>query len=191
MEQSLPLTMNEKRSRSVSSAIQQFGRKLSGFVRGRVRSQADAEDILQEVWIQLSNLTEFSEPDNLGAWLYRVARNKVIDLYRKKGTEPVDDLFRDSDEGESGFRELLLSDERDDPEFLFFKELFWKELMDALGELPENQREVFVLNEIEDLTLQEIADRNGENLKTIISRKGYAVKHLRNRLGHLYRELNS
>ena len=71
-----------------------------------------------------------------------------------------------------------------------FKEQFWHELMEALDELPENQREVFLLNEIEDYTLQEIADKKNENLKTIISRKGYAVKHLRKRLQHLYNELN-
>ena len=84
----------------------------------------------------------------------------------------------------------MLLDENASPELALFKEEFWSELMQALDELPENQKEVFLLNEIEDFTLQEIADQKGENLKTIISRKGYAVKHLRKRLQHLYNELN-
>jgi len=72
-----------------------------------------------------------------------------------------------------------------------FKEMFWKEFQQAIEELPPNQKEVYLLNEMEDMTLQEIADQKGENLKTIISRKGYAVKHLRNKLNYLYEELNS
>ena len=80
-------------------------------------------------------------------------------------------------------------DDRNNPDLNFFKELFWKEFQQALDELPPNQKEVFILNEIEDMTLQQIADQKGENLKTIISRKGYAVKHLRNKLNYLYKEL--
>jgi RNA polymerase sigma factor (sigma-70 family) len=80
-------------------------------------------------------------------------------------------------------------DDSNDPDLALFKDLFWKELLAALDELPENQKQVFVWNELEDLTLQEIADQTGENLKTIISRKGYAVKHLRKKLAYLYQEL--
>lgn len=99
-------------------------------------------------------------------------------------------LYRSEDEDELPIKEILLLDESANPELAIFKEQFWDELMSALDELPENQREAFILNEIEDFTLQEIADKNGENLKTIISRKGYAVKHLRKRLKNLYNELN-
>jgi len=84
-----------------------------------------------------------------------------------------------------------LADDSGNPELAMFKEAFWQEMTAALDELPENQREVFVLNEIEDETLQEIADKTGTKLKTVISRKGYAVKHLRKRLSHLYDELNN
>ena len=82
-------------------------------------------------------------------------------------------------------------DDTNNPELGFFKELFWKEFQTALDELPANQREVFLLNEMEDMTLQQIANQKGENLKTIISRKGYAVKHLRNKLNYLYEELTN
>ena len=126
----------------------------------------------------------------MSAWLYRVAQNRVTDNYRKKKTENLEDYTYENDENEISVKEILLLDETSNPELAIFKEQFWHELMEALDELPENQREVFLLNEIEDFTLQEIADKKNENLKTIISRKGYAVKNLRKRLQHLYNELN-
>ncbi len=177
-------------TKSIKSTIQQFGKKLFGFIRGKVRSNEDAEDILQDVWYQLSSFGNIEEIENVSAWLYKVARNKVVDRYRKNTPETLDDFGYEEEDGEFFFKEMLLLDESNDPELQLFKETFWNELQLALGELPKNQSEVFVLNEIEDLTLQEIADLKGENLKTIISRKGYAVKHLRNRLNYLYKELN-
>ena len=177
-------------TKSIKSTIQQFGKKLFGFIRGKVRSNEDAEDILQDVWYQLSSFGNIEEIENVSAWLYKVARNKVVDRYRKNTPETLDDFGYEEEDGEFFFKEMLLLDESNDPELQLFKETFWNALQLALGELPKNQSEVFVLNEIEDLTLQEIADLKGENLKTIISRKGYAVKHLRNRLNYLYKELN-
>lgn len=175
---------------TIKSTIQAFGKKLFGFIRGKVRSNEDAEDILQDVWYQLSSFGNLEDIENVSAWLYQVARNKVTDKYRKKTTDSLEDYaFEDSD-GDLMFKEILLLDESNNPDLALFKEAFWVELEKALQELPENQREVFVLNEMEDLTLQQIADLKGENLKTIISRKGYAVKHLRNRLNYLYTELN-
>lgn len=190
MEHDLEFSMNERKSTTITSTIQQFGKKLFGFVRGKVRSTEDAEDIVQDVWYQFSSLTNINELENVGAWLYQVARNKVTDKYRKKGTESLEDFAYEDAEGELSFKEILLLDDSQSPDLQYFKELFWKELLAALDELPENQREVFILNEIEDLTLQEIADKQGENLKTIISRKGYAVKYLRKKLNYLYQELN-
>ncbi len=95
----------------------------------------------------------------------------------------------DDNEDEFSIREILLLDESNNPEIAMFKDVFWKELLTALNELPENQKSVFILNEIEEKTLQEIANLQHENLKTIISRKGYAVKHLRKKLLPLYTEL--
>lgn len=168
------------------TVVKDYGTRLFDFIRGRVNSREDAEDILQDVWYQLSNI-DIEAVDSMSGWLHRVARNKLADKYRKKR-----DLLMNSnnDEDESPF-DNLFSSLGDSPETSQFKELFWEELMDALDELPDNQRQVFIWNELEDQTLQEIADKTGENLKTIISRKGYAVKHLRNRLADLYNELNS
>ena len=189
MELIMNYSMSEQRSTSLTSIVQQFGKKLFGFVRGKVKTTEDAEDIIQDVWYQLSNLTNVQDVENVGAWIYQVARNKVTDRYRKKTTDSLENYAYSGEDGEFNFKDILLMDDSNNPELGHFKELFWDELMDALDELPSNQREVFVLNELEDFTLQEIADQKGENIKTIISRKGYAVKHLRNKLNHLYNEL--
>ena len=189
MELIMNYSMSEQRSTSLTSIVQQFGKKLFGFVRGKVKTTEDAEDIIQDVWYQLSNLTNVQDVENVGAWIYQVARNKVTDRYRKKTTDSLENYAYSDEDGEFNFKDILLLDDSNNPELGHFKELFWEELMDALDELPNNQREVFVLNELEDFTLQEIADPKGENIKTIISRKGYAVKHLRNKLNHLYNEL--
>jgi RNA polymerase sigma factor (sigma-70 family) len=190
METITTASMSDERHFSITETVQQFGKRLFGFVRGKVKTTEEAEDILQDVWYQFSRLSNLDELENVSAWLYRVAQNRVTDNYRKKKTENLEDFTYENDENEISFKEILLLDENASPELALFKEEFWNELMQALDELPENQREVFLLNEIEDFTLQEIADQKGENLKTIISRKGYAVKHLRKRLQHLYNELN-
>jgi RNA polymerase sigma factor (sigma-70 family) len=190
METITTASMSDERHFSITETVQQFGKKLFGFVRGKVKTTEEAEDILQDVWYQFSRLSNLDELENVSAWLYRVAQNRVTDNYRKKKTENLEDFTYENDENEISFKEILLLDENASPELAIFKEEFWSELMQALDELPENQKEVFLLNEIEDFTLQEIADQKGENLKTIISRKGYAVKHLRKRLQHLYNELN-
>jgi RNA polymerase sigma factor (sigma-70 family) len=189
MEQTMNYSTGEQNTISISNTIQEFGQKLFGFVRKKVKSTEDAEDILQEVWFQLSNLTDIAELDNVSAWLYEVARNKITDKARKKTNLSIEDYGFESDDGEFNFKEILLMDDSNNPDLAFFKELFWKEFQQALDELPPNQKEVFILNEIEELTLQQIADQKGENLKTIISRKVYAVKHLRNKLDYLYKEL--
>ncbi|MDD2799229.1 MAG: RNA polymerase sigma factor [Bacteroidales bacterium] len=190
METLIELSMSEQNSTSIAKTIQQFGKNLFGFVRGKVKTIEDAEDVLQDVWFQLSKLTNLAELENISGWLYEVARNKITDRQRKKTDALLDDFSYENDDGEFNFKEILLLDDTDSPELADFKDIFWKELQTALDELPENQREVFLLNEIEDMTLQQIADKKGENLKTIISRKGYAVKHLRKKLNYLYQELN-
>lgn len=191
METTIHLSMAEQKASSINKAIQQFGKNLFGFVRGKVKSTEDAEDIVQDVWYQLSNLNNIAELENVSGWLYEVARNKITDKSRKKTNQALEDYNYTDEDGEFNFKEILLLDDTNNPELGFFKELFWKEFENALAELPENQREVFLLNEMEDMTLQEIANQKQENIKTIISRKGYAVKHLRNKLNYLYIELNS
>lgn len=180
--------MSEKNT--ILSTVRRYGSKLFRFIRGRVRSEEEAEDILQDVWVQLSRLSNLEEVESISAWLYQVARNRITDTYRKKNTESLEELAFEDEDGNLDFKEILLSDSQS-PEDAFFKEIFWDALMQALDELPENQRQVFVWNELEDLTLQEIADKTDQNLKTIISRKRYAVQHLRQRLQALYDELNN
>ena len=190
METISTASMTQERNFSIAETVQQFGKKLFGFIRGKVKTTEEAEDILQDVWYQFSRLSNLDELENVSAWLYRVAQNRVTDNYRKKKTENLEDFTYENDENEISFKEILLLDENASPELAMFKEEFWNQLMDALEDLPESQREVFLLNEIEDFTLQEIADQKVENLKTIISRKGYAVKHLRKKLHNLYKEIN-
>ena len=190
MDVTINLKMAEEKQISITETITQFGKKLFGFVRGKVRTNEDAEDILQDVWFQLSNISNIDELENMSAWLYQVARNKITDTFRKKRTSALEDYSYENEDGEFNYKDILLLDDTNNPDLAFFKELFWKELMSALDELPEKQKEAFVLNEIEELTLQQIADKTGENIKTIISRKSYAVKHLRNKLNYLYQELN-
>jgi len=191
METAVQLPMRVPKVNSVTETIKEFNRKLGGFVRNRVKTDEDAEDILQDVWMQLSNLGNIGDLENVSAWLYEVARNKITDKSRKKTNLSLEEFVYEDEEGAFNFKEILLLDDSNNPELGFFKELFWKEFQTALDELPENQREVFLLNEMEDMTLQQIANQKGENLKTIISRKGYAVKHLRNKLNYLYEELNT
>lgn len=172
----------------IARIVARYGSALFGFIRGRVPTDADAEDLLQDVWVQLSSQPEIEAIGQMSGWLFRVARNKITDRYRKKRTTALEDLAFEDEDGGIGFRDILLADEHD-PDLGELKRIFWEELMAALEGLPEAQRDVFVKNEIEEMTLQEIADHSGENLKTIISRKRYAVLKLRERLRTLYEEL--
>lgn len=178
-----------KRETSFTQTIKNYGKQLFSFIRGKVPRVEDAEDILQDVWYQLSNLTNYDEIESISGWLYSVSRNRVTDFYRKKKTDHLEDYTYEDEDNDLQIKDILLLDDSNDPELALFKEIFWDELFKALDELPENQRSVFVQNEIEDKTLQEIADASGENIKTIISRKGYAIKHLRKRLLPLYTEI--
>jgi RNA polymerase sigma factor (sigma-70 family) len=176
-----------KQATSVVQAVKEYGKRLSGFVRAKVRTDEDAEDIMQEVWYQLSGIGEETEIESLSGWLYRVARHKIIDLYRRKTTEPLDSMIGDDEQDGFDIGGILYADTAT-PETEYLRDIFREELFAALDELPEAQRQVYVWNELEDMTLQQIADRTGDHLKTVISRKGYAVKHLRKRLETLYKE---
>lgn len=176
---------NEKAT--IIQHVNQYGKQLLRFIRGKVATDEDAEDILQDVWYQYMNVDEISAIESISGWLYRVAKNKITDRFRKKKNVSLEDFAFESDDGEVNFKDILLAVSKT-PEDDFLQKIFWEELTNALDELPEKQKEVFIKNELEDMTLQEIADQSGDNLKTIISRKGYAVKHLRNRLNNLYKD---
>lgn len=187
----LEIPMSETPSITITDTVKQYGRQLFGFIKGKTKTIEDAEDILQEVWYQLSRLGNLNDLENVSAWLYTVSRNKITDLYRKKKSDNLEDYTYEDEDEEGNFeiKDILLLDESNNPEMALFKELVWNELQKALDELPANQRLVFIENELEDKTLQQIAEEQQENLKTIISRKGYAGKHIRKKLLPLYQEL--
>jgi RNA polymerase sigma factor (sigma-70 family) len=192
MEIAENITMPQKEKENmISQTVSSYGGKLMSFIRPKVKNTEDAEDILQEVWYQFSSLTNLSEIVNIGGWLYRVTSNKIIDKYRKKKTENLEDFVYEDEDGSFSIKDILLLDESAGPDIKMFQDEIWKKLFEALEELPEKQRLVYVENELNDKTLQEIADEQGENIKTIISRKNYAVKHLRSRLKQLYEDLNN
>jgi RNA polymerase sigma factor (sigma-70 family) len=152
-----------------------------------VNNDEDAEDILQDVWYQLSAIVDTEPIEKMSSWLYRVSRNRIIDKKRKQKQLSLEDFAYEDEDGEIVFPDSLLEDEitpEDEFDRAFLKESFFK----AISNLPEKQRQVFVMNEIENYTLQEIADITGDNLKTIISRKRYAVAQLRLQLKNLYNE---
>lgn len=172
----------ERKKMNLIKVIGDYGRQLFGFIRSRVRSNEDAEDILQDVWYQLSSQAKLDDIESISGWLYRVAKNRITDNYRKK--KSANRLLLDEEE------ELtipaFMNEADTNPETAQLQKLFRETLFEALDELPEKQRNVFIWNELEDITLQEIADREKENIKTIISRKRYAVQHLKRRLEFLY-----
>ncbi|MBO9200109.1 MULTISPECIES: RNA polymerase sigma factor [Niastella] len=180
--------MTADRRRNITQVITDYSKRLMGFIRKRVNNEADAEDILQDVFYQFVGNTQPIE--QMTAWLFTVARNKIIDRQRKKRPEALEDLFGE-EEGEEGglnWTEFLF-DASDNPEKDYLRTLFWEELNNALNELPEEQKQVFILNELEGVPFKEIAERTGETVNTLLSRKRYAVLHLRNRLSVLKDEL--
>ena len=189
--------MSSSSRKNITSVISRFGKRLLGFIRQRVASEADAEDILQDVWYQLTTTVDTEPIEQVSGWLFAVARNKIIDRYRKKRPESLDMLLQSggagdarSSSGEDG-PDLagILFDNSSNPETANLRALFWKVLQEALEELPEEQRTVFVWHELDGLSFKEIADLTGENVNTLISRKRYAVIHLREKLLTLYHEI--
>lgn len=176
-----------QQKQNIIQAISSYGRRLFGFIRGKVGTDEDAEDILQEVWYQLSSQAKLEDIESVSGWLYRVAKNKITDNYRKKKATTGSELYEEEDNDEWRVPSFMVSGEHN-PETEQLRKLFRDTLFNALQELPAEQRTVFIRNELEDMTLQEIADRERENIKTIISRKRYAVQHLRKRLEFLYND---
>jgi RNA polymerase sigma factor (sigma-70 family) len=189
LSMNIELTMTESKAMTIAETVKQYSRQLFAFIQGKTKTAEDAEDILQEVWYQLSRLVNLDELENVSAWLYTVSRNKITDLYRKKKSDNLEDYFYENEDGIFEIKDILLLDESQNPELSMLKDLFWKELLEALKELPANQRLVFIENEMEGKTLQQIAEEQGENSKTIISRKGYATKHLRKKLHLIYEDI--
>lgn len=180
--------MTERTGSGIVEAIQEYGKRLFSFIRQRVKTDEDAEDILQDVWYQLSNTLSAEPIEQIGSWLYTVARNKITDTYRKQKPIRLDDFVYEDEEGEINYKDLFLAD-LVTPEDSYERQEFWDRFGKALNELPTEQRQVFVWNELEDITFREIAEKTGENIKTLISRKRYAVNFLRKQLESVYEEI--
>jgi len=184
--------MSDERSNDIGQIVTRAGQRMMRFIRARVGSDADAEDILQDVWRQLVTAFEDGPIEHVVSWLYTTARNRIIDQYRKPKMASLDALTAESELEEDAFElpESLLHDAAT-PESENLRNLFWEQLQVALAELPQEQRQVFVWHELEGLSFKEIAAVTGENLNTLLSRKRYALLHLRQRFQRLHDEFLS
>jgi RNA polymerase sigma factor (sigma-70 family) len=183
----IPAEMTTEHKRNTTRVINDYSRRLLGFIRKRVNNEADAEDILQDVFYQFIGNTQPIE--QLTAWLFTVARNKITDKQRKKKPEALEDLYTAAEEDIAFDWTEIFFDNTDTPETAYLRSLFWEALDNALNELPPEQKEVFVMNEIEGIPFKEIAEKTGQAVNTLLSRKRYAVLHLRDRLSVLKDEL--
>jgi RNA polymerase sigma factor (sigma-70 family) len=176
-----------EQNRRLSEVIERERRRLLNFIRTRVKDDEDAEDILQDVFFELIQAYRLMKPiEQAGAWLFRVARNRIIDRFRKKTAESLSEV-PEGQEDTLALEELLPSPDAG-PEAAFARRVLLEELDAAIEELPEEQREVFVAHEIDGLSFHQMAERTGVNINTLLSRKRYAVLHLRRRLQAIYEE---
>ena len=168
-----------------------FRQRLLNFIRSRVSSIEDAEDILQDVFYQFSSVNNLVNPiENISAWLYRAARNRIIDHHRKKKDESLPASY-DEDADEYIFDEIadIIYGEETTPETEILRSLVLEEIQTAVADLPKEQREVFEMSELLDYSIKEIAEKTHTPVNTVLSRKHYAVKFLRKRLEELYGDL--
>ncbi len=189
-------TMTTRQNAEIQETVRKERKRLFDFIRQRVNSDEDAEDILQDVFFQFVNAYRMMEPiEKVTSWLFTVARNKITDLYRKKKTESFSSLAHASgaddtdDEASNYFLDELMQDTSETPESQYMRSLMWDTLNAALEELPSEQREVFTMHELDGLSFKDIASLSRQPINTLLSRKRYAVLHLRDRLQTLYNEL--
>ncbi|MFI5148329.1 MAG: RNA polymerase sigma factor [Bacteroidia bacterium] len=176
----------------IGYAVQQERRRLLDFIRRRIPDESDAEDILQDVFYQFSESFMIQPIEQVSAWLFRAARNRITDLFRKKKATPFSRTFHPSDDEEDGPSiDDFLPDASGGPEAVYARKIIMAELMEALDELPVEQRDAFVMHEMEDKSFKEMAVLTGEGVNTLISRKRYAVLYLRDRLKALHDEFNN
>ena len=178
-----------EQDQQISEVVKRERSRLGNFIRRRVADPRDAEDILQDVFYQLVEAGRLLTPiDHVTSWLFRVARNRIIDLFRKKKPESFSDAAIEDEEGELLQLEEMLPSPDAGPDAIYARNVLLGELEAALDELPDEQREVFVAHELEGLSFKEIAAETGVSVNTLLSRKRYAVLHLRERLQKIYDE---
>ena len=179
-----------EQDRQTSEIIAEERSRLRNFIRRRVPDPADAEDIVQEVFYELVEANRLLMPiEHVTGWLFRIARNRITDLFRKKTPETFSDRAVEGEDGELLQIEDLLPSPDAGPEALYVRNVLFDDLESALDELPDEQREVFVAHELEGRSFKELSAESGVSVNTLLSRKRYAVLHLRRRLHSIHDEL--
>jgi RNA polymerase sigma factor (sigma-70 family) len=179
--------MTAEQDQKIAETVERERSRLRNFIRRRVPDASDADDILQDVFFELVEAYRMMKPiEQVGAWMFRVARNRIIDRFRKRREEPSSEQVLE--DGEVLMLEDLLPSPDAGPEAAYARSVLLAELEDALGELPQEQREVFVAHEIEGRSFKELAAQTGVSVNTLLSRKHYAVLQLRERLKEIYDE---
>jgi RNA polymerase sigma factor (sigma-70 family) len=195
MNEPASITSMNEQDRKISEIVAEERSRLLNFIRRRVPDPSDVEDVVQEVFYELVEANRLLMPiDHVTGWLFRVARNRITDLFRKKKPVAFSDAaprdFGDED-GEVIRIEDLLPSPDAGPEALYARNVLLDELKLALDELPDEQREVFVAHELEGRSFKELSAESGVNVNTLLSRKRYAVLHLRERLQSIYDEFTN
>ena len=188
----LSIAMSDIQNESIRQTVEKERRRLLEFIRRRVPTQEDAEDVLQDVFYELVNTYRLMKPvEQMASWMFTVARNKITDRYRKKKPDSLEDHFavRAGDDGDRLDISDFLPGNINSPETDMMRKAIMKGLEEALDELPKEQRDVFIMHEIEDKSFQEISEITGANVNTLLSRKRYAVLFLRERLQGLYDDM--
>lgn len=182
--------MNEQ-DRQISEIVTEERSRLRNFIRRRVPDPADVEDIVQEVFYELVEANRLLMPiEHVTGWLFRVARNRITDLFRKRKPEAFTEATIEDEDGELLRFEDLLPSLAEGPEAQYIRNVLLDELEFALDELPDEQREVFIAQELEGRSFKELSAESGVNVNTLLSRKRYAVLHLRERLQNIYEEFS-
>lgn len=181
--------MTAEQDQRISEAVERERPRLRSFIRRRVADEGEADDILQDVFYEFVLAYRLMKPvEQASAWLFRVARNRIIDFFRRKKPAALADQAGIAEDGEVLLLGDLLPSEEAGPESAYARKVLLEELEDALEELPEEQREVFVAHEIEGRSFRQLAEESGLSVNTLLSRKHYAVTHLRERLQKIYEE---
>jgi RNA polymerase sigma factor (sigma-70 family) len=190
MEEPSSTALSSEQDRQISEIVADQRSRLRSFIRRRVPDPSDAEDIVQEVFYELVEANRLLMPiEHVTGWLFRVARNRITDLFRKKKPENFSDAAVENEDGELVRIEDLLPSPDAGPEAVYVRNVMLDELEFALEELPAEQREIFVAHELEGRSFKELSAESGVSVNTLLSRKRYAVLHLRERLQNIHDEL--
>ena len=181
--------MSPLESEKIGTVYKDERKRLLGYIRHRIPDRMEAEDILQDVFYQLLGNKE--PIDQITGWLFTVARNKITDRKRKKQHLPMDNLFSEGEDGETFEWLDILADNSSNPETIYLRNLFQETLKEALDELPVEQKLAFIRNEMDGISFKQISEETGVPVNTLISRKRYAVLHLRNKLTDLHESLKN